>query len=258
MSNPKNAISQIKNLMKQYGFLNDEPTLQSFKLEDNTIVETLKLKAGERITKVNDEFNRVALESGSYRLVENFEIEVKEGKIMSVKEIFVDAKLVDGTVVKVEGEEVVEGAAVKVVTEDAELPAPDGVHELEGGMKIETKDGVIVKIEEKTEAGYGYKEKDMEDVEVPVEVPAEVAPVAQEVVEAIVEALVPLMDEVKVLVEEMKKMKEGMKEMKNDFNAFKKQPAGKKISDGKTDFNKEEKLDSVDARIASIMSMRKK
>ena len=53
-------------------------------------------------------------------------------------------------------------------------------------------------------------------------------------------------------------MKEGMKEMKNDFNAFKKQPAGKKISDGKTDFNKVEKLDSVDARIASIMSMRNK
>ncbi len=251
MSNPKNAISQIKNLMKQYGFLNDEPTLQSFKLEDNTIVETLKLKAGERITKLNDEFNRVALESGSYRLVENFEIEVKEGEIMSVKEIFVDAKLVDGTVVKVEGDEVVEGAAVKVVTEDAELPAPDGVHELEGGMKIETKDGVIVKIEE-------VVSEEMEEVEVPVEVPAEVAPVAEEVVSAIVEALVPLMDEVKVLVEEMKKMKEGMKEMKNDFNAFKKQPAGKKISDGKTDFNKEEKLDSVDARIASIMSMRNK
>ncbi len=251
MSNPKNAISQIKNLMKQYGFLNDEPTLQSFKLEDNTIVETLKLKAGERITKLNDEFNRVALESGSYRLVENFEIEVKEGEIVSVKEIFVDAKLVDGTVVKVEGDEVVEGAAVKVVTEDAELPAPDGVHELEGGMKIETKEGVIVKIEE-------VVSEEMEEVEVPVEVPAEVAPVAEEVVSAIVEALVPLMDEVKVLVEEMKKMKEGMKEMKNDFNAFKKQPAGKKISDGKTDFNKEEKLDSVDARIASIMSMRKK
>jgi len=251
MSNPKNAISQIKNLMKQYGFLNDEPTLQSFKLEDNTIVETLKLKAGEKITKLSDEFNRVALKSGSYRLVENFEIEVKDGEIMSVKEIFVDAKLVDGTAIKVEGEEVIEGAAVKVVTEDAEVPAPDGVHELEGGMKVETKDGIIVKIEEKVS-------EEMEEVEVPVEVPAEVAPVAQEVVEAIVEALVPLMDEVKVLVEEMKKMKDGMKKMENDFSSFKKQPAGKKIADGKTDFNKEEKIDSVDARIASIMSMRKK
>ena len=251
MSNPKNAINQIKNLMKQYGFLNDEPTLQSFKLEDNTIVETLKLKAGEKITKLSDEFNRVALESGSYRLVENFEIEVKEGEIVSVKEIFVDAKLVDGTAVKVEGEELVEGAAVKVVTEDAELPAPDGVHELEGGLKIETKDGVIVKIEEKVS-------EQMEEVEVPVEVPAEVAPVAQEVVEAVVEALVPLMDEVKVLVEEMKKMKDGMKKMENDFSSFKKEPAGKKISDGKTDFNKQEKFNSEEARIAAIMSLRKK
>jgi hypothetical protein len=251
MSNPKNAISQIKNLMKQYGFLNDEPVLKSFKLENNTILEAMDLKKGNKITKVSDEFERVALEDGTFRLVENFEIEVKDGSIVSVKEIFIDAKLVDGTVVKVEGEELLEGAAVKVVTEDAEIPAPDGVHELESGVKVETKDGIIVKIEEPIS-------EEMEDVEVPVEVPAEVAPVAQEVVEAIVEALVPLMDEVKVLVEEMKKMKDGMKEIKKDFNAFKKEPAGKKISDGKTDFNKEEQSNSVDARIASIMSMRKK
>jgi hypothetical protein len=256
MSNPKNAISQIKNLMKQYGFLNDEPVLKSFKLENNTILEAIDLKEGNKITKVSDEFERVALEDGTFRLVENFEIEVKDGSIVSVKEIFVDAKLVDGTPIKVEGDEVIEGAKVVVVTEEAEIPAPDGVHELESGVKVETKDGLIVKVEESLEAG--YKEKDMEDVEVPVEVPAEVAPVAQEVVEAIVEALVPLMDEVKVLVEEMKKMKDGMKDMKNDFNAFKKEPAGKKISDGKTDFNKQEKLDSIDARVASIMSMRNK
>jgi len=251
MSNPKNAIGQIKNLMKQYGFLNDEPVLKSFKLENNTILETIELKEGNKITKVSDEFERVSLEDGTFRLVENFEIEVKGGSIVSVKEIFIDAKLVDGTVVKVEGEELLEGAAVKVVTEDAEIPAPDGIHELESGVKVETKDGIIVKIEEPIS-------EEMEDVEVPVEVPAEVAPVAQEVVEAIVEALVPLMDEVKVLVEEMKKMKDGMKEIKKDFSAFKKEPAGKKISDGKTDFNKQEELNSVDAKIASIMSMRRK
>jgi hypothetical protein len=251
MSNPKNAINQIKSLMKQYGFLNDEPVLKSFKLENNTILETKSLVAGEKITKLSDEFERVALEDGKFRLVENFEIEVKDGSIVSVKEIFIDAKLVDGTVVKVEGDDLLEGAAVKVVTEDAEIPAPDGVHELESGVKVETKDGLIVKIEEPVS-------EEMEEVEVPVEVPAEVAPVAEEVVEAIVEALVPLMEEVKVLVEEMKKMKDGMKEMKNDFNAFKKQPAGKKISDGKTDFNKQEKDNSDEARIAAIMSFRKK
>lgn len=244
MSNPKNAINQIKNLMKQYGFLNDEPTLQSFKLEDNTIVETLKLKAGEKITKVNDEFNRVALESGSYRLVENFEIEVKEGEIVSVKEIFVDAKLVDGTVVKVEGEEVIEGAAVKVVTEDAEIPAPDGVHELEGGMKIETKDGVIVKVEE-------VKEEEPEaKVEIEIEPEMEMG--------GMKELYSMLEDMMKKVSEKMKSMEQKMSSMESDFKAFKKEPAAKKISDGKTEFNKEEKIDSLDARVASIMSLRNK
>ena len=244
MSNPKNAINQIKNLMKQYGFLNDEPTLQSFKLEDNTIVETLKLKAGEKITKVNEEFNRVALESGSYRLVENFEIEVKEGEIVSVKEIFVDAKLVDGTVVKVEGEEVIEGAAVKVVTEDAEIPAPDGVHELEGGIKIETKDGVIVKVEE-------VKEEEPEaKVEIEVEPEMEMG--------GMKELYSMLEDMMKKVSEKMKSMEQKMSSMESDFKAFKKEPAAKKISDGKTEFNKEEKIDSLDARVASIMSLRNK
>ena len=36
-TNSKNAIKEIKNLMKQFGFLADEPVLASFKLEDNTI-----------------------------------------------------------------------------------------------------------------------------------------------------------------------------------------------------------------------------
>ena len=252
MSNPKKAIQEIKKLMTQFGFMSDEAVLRSFKTEDNTILETPELKAGNKITKVSDEFERVALESGSYRLVENFEIEVEDGTIKSVKQIFVDAKLIDGTKIKVEGEDLLEGAKVVVVTEEGEIPAPDGVHELEGGMKVETKEGVITRIEQ-------VVSEEMEEVEVPVEVPAEVAPVAQEVVEAIVEAIVPLMEEVKVLVDEMKRMKDGMKEMSADFEAFKKEPAGKKISDGKTDFNKQSNSEDVVAdRLAAIAAMRKK
>jgi len=252
MQNPKTAIQEIKKLMVQFGFMSNEPTLASFKLEDNTILETLELKAGNKITKLSDEFERVALESGSYRLVENFEIEVEDGTIKSVKQIFVDAKLIDGTKIKVEGEDLLEGAKVVVVTEEGEIPAPDGVHELEGGMKVETKEGVITRIEQ-------VVSEEMEEVEVPVEVPAEIAPVAEEVVGAVIEALVPLMQEVKVLVDEMKKMKDGMKEMSADFEAFKKEPAGKKISDGKTDFNKQSSSDDVIAeRLAAIAAMRKK
>jgi hypothetical protein len=252
MSNSKTAIQEIKKLMKQFGFMPEEVSLKSFKLEDNTILEAKNLVAGEKITKLNDEFERVALESGSYRLIENFEIEVEDGEIKSVKEIFVDAKLVDGTQIKVEGEGLVEGAKVVVVTEEGEVPAPDGVHELEDGIKVETKDGIIAKIEE-------VVSEELEDVEVPVEVPAEIAPVAEEVVESVIEALLPLMEEVKVLVDEMKKMKDYMKDMKNDFDAFKKEPAAKPIANGKTDFSKSyNNDDAIDAKWAAIAELRNK
>jgi len=245
MSNPKKAIQEIKSLMKQFGFLADEEvTMASFKLEDNTIVETPELKVGNKITKISEEFERVALEDGLHRLVENFEVKVKDSKIVSVKEIFVDAKLVDGTPIKVEGDSVIEGAKVVVVTEDAEVPAPDGVHELEDGSKVETKDGVIVKVE-------GPKEEEPK-AEVEIEVKSE------EEMGGMKELYSLLEDMMKKVSEKMKNMEDKMSSMEADFNSFKKQPAGKKISDGKTDFNKQENLNSDDARIAAIMSMRKK
>lgn len=247
MSKSKIAISEIKKLMVQFGFMSDEPTLKSFKLEDNTIVETLELKAGEKITKVNDEFNRVALESGSYRLVENFNIEVVDGEIKSVKEIFVSAKLIDGTEIKVEGEELMEGAKVVVITPDAEVPAPDGVHELEDGTKVETKDGVVVSVKE-------VMEEDGEGEPFPEGEPkAEVKPdVAVEE-----EVMSLLKDFIKKMGEKMGKMEEKMESVQNEFNAFKKEPAAKKIANGKTDFNKQEITDELDSKIATIMSLRK-
>ena len=260
MSNPKTAIQEIKKLMVQFGFLSDEPVMASFKTEDNTILETFKLEVGSKITKLNDEFERVALKSGKYRLVENFEIQVKDGTITSVKQIFVDAKLADGTQIKVEGDGLMEGSKVVVVMADGEVPAPDGVHELEDGTKVETKEGIITKIEEKVaEAEKPEVEVELADIEIPVEVPSEIAPVAQEVVEAVIESLEPLLENVKVLVDEMKKMKDGMEKMQSEFNSFKKEPAGKKISDGKTDFNKQSNSDDVVAeRLAAIAAMRKK
>ena len=262
MSNSKTAIAEIKKLMKQFGFMSDESVLKSFKLEDNSILETADLKVGEKITRLNDEFERVALESGKFSLVENFEIEVKDGKITSVKEIFVDAKLVDGTQIKVEGDVLGEGAKVVVVTPDAEIPAPDGVHELEDGTKVETKDGIIVRVEEvMQEDGEGEPMPEGEPKakvepmpegleEVPVEVSPEIAPLAEPVIAAIVEAITPILEEVKALTDEMKRMKA-------DFAAFKKEPAAKKIANGKTDFNKINNLDDIDSQIEKIMALRK-
>jgi hypothetical protein len=242
MSNSKSAIQEIKNLMVQFGFMSEDKTLLSFKLEDNTIVETAKLEKDSKIFKINEAFERVALEDGTYKLKENFELEVAESQIVSVKEIFVDAKLVDGTAIKVSGEGLVEGAKVMVVTEEGEIPAPDGVHELEDGTKVETKEGIIAKIEEVV-----AEAPEMEKPEVEIEV-------SKEKMESEVVAL--LKDLVIKLGEKIASLEGKVEGMSADFNSFKKEPASKKIADGKTEkFNKTD--DYMDSKLETIMSLRK-
>jgi hypothetical protein len=245
MSNSKTAIGEIKKLMVQFGFLTEETTKLSFKLEDETILHTEKLVEGSSIFKINEAFEEVSLENGSYKLKENFEIEVSEGKIVSVKEIFLDAKLKDGTQVKVAGDNLEEGAKVTVVTGDSEVPAPDATHELEDGTKIETKDGVIVKV-----------------IEVPGDVEKGETPEAPEYE-------VPMnkqqMDEMYGMMKEfvtkahdkIMKMEEQMSSLQGEFNSFKKEPAGKKIADAKTDFNKEVE-DALESRIKALKSLKNK
>jgi hypothetical protein len=247
MSNSKTAIQEIKSLMKQFGFLkDDEVALASFKLEDNTILQTEKLEVGNKIVKISEEFEQVELENGSYRLVENFEIEVEDGEIKSVKEIFVDAKLVDGTQIKVEGDSLAEGAKVVVVTAEGEVPAPDGVHELEDGTKVETKDGIIAKIEEVV--------NDVEDGEAPEAPELEVPSIAMEQ-----EMLDMLKEFVKKMSEKMSNMETKMSEVESQFAAFKKEPAAKPIANGKTDFNKSyNNDDALDAKLAAIAGLRNK
>jgi dihydroxyacetone kinase DhaKLM complex PTS-EIIA-like component DhaM len=248
MSNSKSAIKEIKSLMVQFGFLkNDEIELLSFKTEDDTILNTEKLAVGSKIYKINEAFEQVSLEDGSYKLKENFDIEVKAGEIVAVKEIFVDAKLVDGTVLKIAGEAIAEGAKVVVVTADAEVPAPDGTHELEGGDKIETKDGVIVKYEE---VGVEPAEG-MPEAEAP-EVPAIDAPMGMEA-----ELMSMLKEFISKVSEKMSHMEESYSSLQNEFNAFKKLPAAKKIADGKTDFNKEVE-DVLEARLKTLNSLKNK
>lgn len=64
----------------------------------------------------------------------------------TVEAAFIDGKLVDGTIVRVEPAVEV-GASVKVIDEAAnEIDAPDGDHELEDGTIIRTEGGVIVEV----------------------------------------------------------------------------------------------------------------
>lgn len=92
----------------------------------------------------------------------------------TTEEAFVDAKLVDGTIIRYESLEI--GAALSVVGEDGEIvAAPDGQHELESGEVVRTEEGVIVEIlepeaeEVEEEAKDEEKEEEMSAEE---EVPA--------------------------------------------------------------------------------------
>jgi hypothetical protein len=163
-----------------------------------------------------------------------------------VKEIFIDAKLIDGTAIKVSGDSLVEGAKVVVVTEEGEIPAPDGVHELEDGTKVETAEGIISKIEEKLEEPEMEK-PEMEEPKVEIEVSKE--GMEKEMVDMLKEFIYKMGDKVK-------KMEEQMSTLSTDFNAFKKEPAAKKIADGKTEkFNKTD--DYIDSKLEAIAALRK-
>jgi len=90
----------------------------------------------------------------------------------TTEEAFVDAKLVDGTIVRYESLEI--GVALSVVGEDGEIvAAPDGEHELESGEVVRTEEGVIVEIlepeaeEVEEEAKDEEKEEEMSAEEVP-------------------------------------------------------------------------------------------
>ncbi len=134
-------------------------------------------------------------------------------KFTTQKQSFADYKLVDGTVVRVDGD-LVAGTAVYVITEDETLPAPDGEHQVEGVGVIKTEGGKITEV---------VAEAAAEEVEVAAEISPEVAgEVVSEIAEgypamdpAMVEEivkkhLVSIMEELKAAYAEMGKMKDKM------------------------------------------------
>ena len=89
-----------------------------------------------------------------------------------VEHSFEDAKLVDGTIVRIEPAIEV-GATVEVISEDGEtLAAPDASHELENGSVIRTEGGIIVEV---LEAEAPAEEEEAKDEEKEEEMAAEPA-----------------------------------------------------------------------------------
>jgi hypothetical protein len=246
MSKSKNAVNEIKKLMVQFGFMTEEATPLSFKLVDGTSINAEALEIGKSVVKISEEFEAVSLEDGTYRTKDNFEIEVANGAITAVKEIFIKAKLKDGTIVKVEGDGLAEGAAVKVITEDMPdgIAAPDGVHMLEDGSEIETKEGLIVSIKEAIKEGDAEVDASVDEMPEGVDGGD---PIQIELIEM-------LKDFMKKMAEKMSQMENKMYSVENEFNAFKKEPAAKKIADGKTEFNNVS--NSSDDKVSSVLAFR--
>ena len=71
-------------------------------------------------------------------------------EVAAEEKTFGEAALVDGTIVKWEGE-LMEGTALTVVLPEGEVAAPDGIHEITDGTIIETAGGLVVNIQAMSE-----------------------------------------------------------------------------------------------------------
>jgi preprotein translocase subunit YajC len=109
------------------------------------------------------------------------------------------ATLVDGTIIEWEGELAV-GTAIFVQTGEGLIPAPDSVHQVEGGMLVTTEGGIVTEI-----------------VEIEEEVEVEVA--ATEF--ATVESFNSLLDKFNEVVARLEAMEKKNAEQEAKFNSMK-------------------------------------
>ena len=114
----------------------EEGLLNGFSVEGVFDLEPYKFKNQiNKMSKINLESVISTLKS----VFADAEVETE------VVETFGEATLVDGTIVKWDGE-LAEGSALLVVSPEGDVSAPDGVHEFEDGTVIETAGGLVLSI----------------------------------------------------------------------------------------------------------------
>ena len=176
----------------------------------------------------------------------------EEPKTEEVYDTFLALKLKDGTALMVKGDKLVEGAEVTVVTQDAEVPTPDGEYELEDGTKITVKDS---KVETITPAEPASEEAPAEPAPAPAEEP--VMPEMMELVE-LMKKCINALNEVSTNMEaKFNDVDTKIKDLTTNVEEFAKQPAGKPIKFNKTEVEPE-KLSTLDARVKAIVDLNNK
>ncbi len=150
-----------------------------------------------------------------------------------------EAALVDGTIVKADSFS--EGAALFVVTEEGDIPAPVGVHETTDGKMITVEEeGIIAKIEDKVE-----EEAEVEETEAEFD---NTVSLSEEVVASITNSLTEIANK---LVE----MEGRITTVDEQFHAFKNEPAAPKITNNLSEVQKSEN-DLASARFERLIEFR--
>lgn len=165
---------------------------------------------------------------------------------------FETAKLADGTEVKVEGE-FEEGKACFVETEEGDIPAPAGKHQMADDRLITIDEsGQIVAIEEVS----AEEVEEQPQAEVEVEMEEEVKEEEEAMEEHVEEKEISMAEEVvemlKPYFEEISDLKKKVEEMEGKFQAFSAEPATKPIRKVSEDFEA-----NRISRVAKIAKFRK-
>lgn len=154
--------------------------------------------------------------------------QVVETTVTEVK--LAEATLVDGTVVKVEGEFEV-GKQLVVVTAEGDVPAPEGIHETTEGLLVTVDaEGVITSLEEKEEE---------------VEAEATEATLSEDFVKQIVN----------IIDNRFNELNNKLQNLNQEFSAFRDEPAGKKITNNLNETNQFQG-DIASARYEKIVEFR--
>jgi hypothetical protein len=178
-----------------------------------------------------------------------------------VENKFLDAELVDGTKVRVDGELVADSAVFVIDAEGNETPAPDAEHLLsDGKTMVVTTDGKIVEVKEvEVEVEEVEEELVKEEVEMQVD---------ESVVTSLVEKVKVLEEMIAVLKAEHEQMMGQKKMFESELSAvkdatvylaeeFSKSPAGEKIEFKKSGFASlvESKLNSKEEKMNRIKNI---
>ena len=179
----------------------EDGLLKGFSVEGIFDLEPYKFKT----------MNKINLESVISTLKSVFS--ESETEVVETEETnFAESTLVDGTIVKWEGE-LIEGTAIIVVLPEGEVAAPDGTHELADGTVLETAGGLVVSVTE------GAGEIATEDNEFTAEQLSEMLEKAMSnYAKAFNEQLEAVVTENKNLSTELSEMKANKEDLKSEFS----------------------------------------